>query len=65
MLFIQIIQEAACRPYILLLAVLAAFDELYNTVFGYPGYMADSILKQILNKVADYSFVALYCLLLA
>jgi hypothetical protein len=23
--------------------------------------MADSILKQILNKVADYSFVALYC----
>jgi len=35
MLFIKIIQEAAYRSYILLLAVLAAFYELYNTVFDY------------------------------
>ena len=65
MLFIKIIQEAAYRFYILLLPILAAFYELSNTVFDYPGYRVDSVLKQILNEVADYSFVALYCLLLA
>src|SRR3989339_1814408 len=64
-LFIKIIQEATCCSYILLLAVVAAFNEINNTLFNYPRYRANSVLKQILDEVADYLFVALYCLLLA